>query len=347
LSVVAGMLAVAAQQNVSGRQIYITSYGERDIFDGSEKLCINCEQALKNALEQGWNVIHLLKLDTNLTRSFRLTERIIRFQGYNGAYTPLYHTRFGASFAPQDFVLVTGVGVLQILNAESDNAVAAFFHSQQEAIATWERHLDRMRLETMPLIEVYTEEEYLNSIVQIDQKLGDRFIAKHTLDIITYPIPFFEEFLRACNPNEQEVKKDMATVSARIQAFFTQVGYYKFLNICPMSVIEEFVRTGEMSDTCNIVYRPDPHALVERLQYLIKLLNEYPNFELALLNETQIRQIVPVPWMLKGDYGVFFYVQKPLDESSLLWLSINEPSLGNTLWNCGAKFPLDLETNRI
>jgi hypothetical protein len=84
-------------------------------------------------------------------------------------------------------------------------------------------------------------------------------------------------------------------------------------HIYPMQAIERLVKTGSYQK--NFYFRPTREDVVQHIEHLIRLLQSYERFDIALISDNQLDLLNRTEWDIKGDHTVMIGIM-PRNASS-------------------------------
>lgn len=278
------------------REIQMTYQGHRtlDRFGDHMNWWLS---ALRAALQNGYDISHLVTIDGSEARSERMVEHVLRLTGTVGSYRPRFFWRYGSLRYPYEMVIVPEVGAMICLGTGHDGQVdSALLLEDPREVELLRAHFGALATETKPLTNAHSRPEdkfrYLNTLLQMEEREGEAFLAAGGLCSHTAPYSWFREgsnWVRrmpawgAPDPSWMiELQK------RRSDAFFRNVATYRHCTICPKSAIVRLAVEGKGGHHApyTIVAREDR---LSQLENVIALLRTFDRYELALLNESEER----------------------------------------------------------
>jgi hypothetical protein len=323
-------------------EICMTFQGDYDISERSE-LNTEWNQAFRSVLQKGWNIRHLMRLNKNMNRSFKIISKIFHWMGYVGKYEPRYFSKYGTVSPAYELIIVKNVGALVCFNSgEYEYVDMALFIHQKEALEALGRYFDKLAVNTQPLVNLLSTNEYYNQTTEKDLIPGDHYICFHDLHTFTYPYQIWYNYLKRTISDPIELDLHANRIKSRLESFYDQIKRYRYRMICPAKAIEYLVKSSRYYQQSK--YRDaTKEDIIAHLRHLIWLLETYHNLEIALLDENQLDLLSPRNWEVKGEHSVFMSLHRVSDiefEETLMYISISEGTVAasfkdyyNDLWD--------------
>lgn len=288
-------------------RILLTFQGENEVFYGSENLHNIFDHEIETALREGIDVCHLLRLNKNINRSFKVIEKIINFLGYKGKYYPYYFNKYGTVKFPMEFIICEGVGALICFSSNNNECFdTAMFYYKEEDVSAIKKHFDLHFIEVSPLVENYSLEEFFKCVTEAENRMGDQFSVENEFATFTYPYSLWIKFLKRTVDDENIMNEHLRRINIRIQSFYEQIEQYKFRSIMNKEQIEKIAKTGKyLSD--NNYRKYNVEDIIEHFENIVLILKKYKNYQIALVNNVN-NLFSKVKWSVKGENSVFLYV---------------------------------------
>lgn len=331
IKAVIGLLHEAAHLE-KPEEILLTFQGDYDI---PEKSDLNKEwnQVFISVLQKGWNIRHLMRLNKNVNRSFRIVSKIFHWIGYTGKYEPMYFSKYGTASPAFELMIVKNVGALICFNAgESDYVDTALYIHQKEAMEALTGYFNKLAANTQPILDLLSIEEYFYQTTVKDKTPNNHYLCFHDLHMLTYPYQIWCRYLQRTIADPLVIAQHASRIKSRLESFYEQIERYKYRIICPTKAVEYLVK-------CNRYYiqgkyqEPTKEDIIEHIRHLIHLLETYHNLELALLEDNQKDLLSPRNWEVKGEHSVFMSLYGVTDaeyEENKMYISISEGTIAST-----------------
>ena len=305
--------AIAMMGAVSGpdpekRDVLLT-YQSHDTFDALPDRFGQWLAAVRSALDRGFDLVHLLRLDGDTDRWSRIVEYILGLTGAAGRYRPYYFNMYGVDPRGYDLLVVPGVAACLALATEQPGRIgAALVTSSPQEIDLLRAHFAVLQGQTRPLFRSFAESdgplEWLNVLARAEDREGDLYAVGLELSPRTEPYSWHSRALgwldSAGSLNLQALAEPR---KRRLDSFYRHVESYRFREICPRSAVLRLARTGE-SISLGPNVRLSPADRMAHLENLIALLNTFENYELALPTESEDRaHLSGCSWQVKCEIG--------------------------------------------
>ena len=353
------MYSEAARGSPDGRMIYLTYNGARNFLPRESELDQWFMLALRGAMERGWKVCQMARLDHNIQRSIELVDSIRAYLGAGadngGAYLPYYHSKqYGTLDVPDGLTLVPGVGALLVFaTKQADHVDAGIYFPENKArehVNLLIEHIERF-LQTpgvlKPLLRVYEtvkdnkpasdDLSFNEALLTYEQHAtGPIFLVKGGFGLASRPESSLADdstWLGSYTPEERAHWQRI--VRERIDNLLRHLERASYRAVCTMSAIEAFVEEGARArddDAYLLEAKLPPFKPEERWQQLervVALLRTYPNYELALLNRGDEEALVTTFWEVVGQQAVMLeaWPLQELQRRQQVNAEITEPTL--------------------
>jgi transcriptional regulator with XRE-family HTH domain len=331
LKTIISMLNEASNSDTP-EEILLTFQGDYDI---SERSDLNKEwnQAFISVLQRGWNIRHLMRLSKNMNRSFKIISKIFHWMGYKGKYEPSYFSKYGTVSPAFELIIIKNIGALVCFNSgENEFVDTGLYIRRKEALEALTSYFNKLAANTQPLVNLLCTDDYFAQTTVKEKTPGDHYICFHDFHTITYPYKTWYNYLHRTISDPIELKQHTDRIKSRLESFYDQVNRYRYRIICPAVAIEYLVKSSRYY-TYSKYRDATKEDIVEHLKHLIKLLETYPNFEFALLDENQMDLLSPRNWEVKGESSVFMSLYPVSDmqcEETLKYISISEGTIASS-----------------
>ena len=330
---------------VGAEEILDTTQGRASLFRhlGQED---RWSHAIRSAMHHNWNVVSLYRLTDDIERAFEAVREIRNLSVFPEQYIPRYFRRIGELRPPYNLLIVPHIGALLSLSTHNPAVGdAAFFYPAKHPdsapyIASLMDHFNLLFAETTQLARTYNlrSPEWEDTMTATCQVEADEFLANNTIDSVTMPPALHDELLkerlRLENVHSSMAFRRLKTQQTQLrEAFERHVRSFRYLTIMPRSSFEDAIRQCRYP----VPYHPnqyikvDKSQVVEHLEYLIRDLRRYDNYEIALIEDGHryAKDLLRTPWLVKGEAAVLTatYTESEEGEHLASELELTEPSI--------------------
>lgn len=193
------LLEIAASQKYGNNQtLYLTynndlNIADRDLIDGFRN-------ALLKVLNNGWNVILILRLDNNIKRTIELikfSRPLIR----TGRFKPYYINKYDTSAPGKENITIPEIGVLSCFSTKTNSEInCAFYFRNKIAIEVFKNYYEVLLPNyAQPLIHHYADEKSLDFshyLTKSEENIGNRFLYKYSVSILALPEDVYLKLLK-------------------------------------------------------------------------------------------------------------------------------------------------------
>jgi transcriptional regulator with XRE-family HTH domain len=313
-AVVAILKNVLEDDTSEARVIYLTFQSERDTFDGYPELHQIWHETVIEALNRGWTIHHLCRLSKNVQRSFRLVHQLMDWTNYPGSYNLYYFDKYGIQTPPMEIILVQGKGALLGFATDNHKDIdAALYLDHSKEVQVIEKYTEQLFSNVEPLVQILDLEQFFELNPVKDRKSGDHLLCMHDLSFLTVPFEVMENYLLISIPDEKDRAVHLGRIKESMLSFQRDIEHCSMRHIYPMQAIERLVKTGNYQK--NFYFRPTRESVVQHIKHLIRLLQTYERFEIALVGDNQLDLLNRTEWDIKGNHTVTIGIM-PRDPAS-------------------------------
>jgi hypothetical protein len=337
------ILATAPVPHSLDQAIQLTWQGEGALDPFNPPFGTDWVYEMRGALARGWKVKQIWRLNRDISRSVTLVQTMLDLVGA-GAYESFYIPKHETLQTPYDMLIVPDhAAALFFATADGSTVDSAVVTRDPAQIALYSAHFDLLAKSGQPLMESYPRRLVgLFDKVHAESELRSpgRLFVKYSPSVMTEPADFNSEtsfvaermrdlgFAGAALTQRLERRRE------RLMALLAHVETTDCRDICTMQSIEDIVSHGWYLENAQI--RPTKGAPVaERRQHLenaIAVLDRYPRFQLALLDEDEARELKvtrETMWEILGGERVLINACSidSDDQPVYMDITLNEPSI--------------------
>jgi transcriptional regulator with XRE-family HTH domain len=334
---------------VGAEEILDTTQGSSSLFRhlGQDD---RWSRTILSAMEHKWNVVSLYRMTGDLERAFEVIREIRNLSVCPEQYIPRYFRRIGELRPTYNLLIVPHIGALLALSTHNPSVVdTAFFYPATHPdsapyIDSLINHFNLLFAETVQLARTYKprSSEWEDTLTSTCQLEADEFMANNHIDTLTMPPSLHDEllkeWLRLENDQSSMAFRRLKTHQIqRREAFEHHVRSFKYLIIMPQRCFEDTLREGryalENPLYPNKYITVDTRQVVEHIEYLIRTLRRYDNFDIALIadRDPYAEELLRTPWLVKGEASVLIEPYTESEDGQHLVvaseLEITEPSV--------------------
>lgn len=296
--------------------ILITINNSVHPMDCSEEFNTQWKRILLSVLNKGWTVILLVRLSKDKRRIIKIIQDM-QFALSSGRYCIYYYNK--AETSPlNEIIIVPCRGALYCFSSKLKNQVdSAFLFESIKSIKLLSAHFSQFFTTARPLLHVYPSQmtiEYQKKFAEIEENLGDRYTFKGDISVITMPIDLYEKYLRISAKPEHEIALRLIYHRRRLEAFKTQIKYYKYKDIWFRESLEQLINEKNYPfDQYYILENNIPNSkdIAYHLENVIDMLEKYENYEIAIVSKKDYENLCKTIWMVKENNSVFIETFNP------------------------------------
>ncbi|HEY7124690.1 MAG TPA: hypothetical protein VH540_12115 [Ktedonobacterales bacterium] len=318
--------------------LFLTFQGAEDAFDDFPDLHERYIKALQGALQRGWQVCHLWRIDGDIRRSILLVEKILKLLG-TGRYRPWYLSSYGTLAPPYELLVIPKTAAMLCFATQNPRRVdAGLLTHDLEQVELQLTHFSQLRAMSQPLAHIYLPEDEARmwqAYAEAESEPGGRGVVKDGLSFVTEPPAWYSPdglMAQVIDLPESDRLAAVESQHRRYAAFQANIATSPYRDICPRRAIERLVRLGEApsNDRLPQGFTLDPQARRAQLERVVHLLRTHEQYELALIDEEE-EQFIPIEmfWEVVGQHTVLMlsWSTDMRGKDIIVELVINEPSI--------------------
>ncbi len=317
--------------------VLLSFQGPEDAFDDFPDLQAHYQQAILGALQRGWRIEHVLRLDHDARRSVLLVEGMLKLLG-TGRYLPVYIEQPGTLAPPYDLLVIPQtLGLLVFATQNPRRADAALLTYDLEQIELLRTHFYQLSALSVPLVQshiIQDDTAVLHIYADAEAGPGGRMAVKDKLSSLTEPPSWYQKdslLMQAAERMGAPVSGLIEQQRRRLAAFYAHAQTSSYRDICTRRRIEQMLHTGmhQYNDRISDVCLPWEER-IEQLEQTIHLLKTYERYELALIDSAE-EQLIPTEtsWEVtgKGTVLMMSWCDDDSGEEISVTLEIAEPTI--------------------
>lgn len=342
-SIISLLEHLPALPRLQNNTLMLSFQGAENAFGGFPELEEQFTRALQGALQHGWQVCHLLRLDQDVPRSISLVEEMFKVLG-TGRYQPYYLSQYGTLAPVYDLLIIPNRAAMLFFATQNPRRVdAALLTHDPEQIELFRTHFDQLYAMSQPLVRSYASADrdaIWEAYTTAESHLGGRVAVKDGLTFLTEPPTWYRTdrpLLQATGLRGPALTRIIELQQRRRAAFSRHVSTALYRDICPRRAIERLVNGGETNRNDQIFgLRLSVEERREQLEYTLFLIRTYGHYQLALIDEEE-QQAIPTEmfWEVAGNSTVLMntWATDISGKDVLVDVVINEPAIVQAFHN--------------
>jgi hypothetical protein len=300
------LLLTAMKKHNSREPILLTCNSDLLLSPGAQELARMLIQIMEELLRSGQEIILLVKVDDNGSRTVRIIENLHLLSA--GNLKVYYHKSAGESSFNKELCIVPKSGAICGFSTQSEGPPdSAFLFQSKQSIEIWSAKYYQDLSAAAPLLKAYPPQdsyEFQKVFADIEEYPGNKYVFKEGLSTTTMPSALYEKYLKLTGITGQELSYRIHLHNRRLEAFHVQIRSYQYKDIYFIEAIEELIEKNKYSFDENYILRnikPDNIDILCQLEYLVYLLQTYENYEIAFISKSDYPHIANINWMVKRD----------------------------------------------
>lgn len=291
-SIALALIEAAAGRKAGGQDIIRLSFLHDTGLFSTKMDLTKLGTLLMKAIDNGWSVVCLLRLDRNMERLVRMVEFAAPL-ARTGQLAPFCLKGYDAANMGREILIVPGEGALSCFTTNGAGEIDSCFYMQdQVAVDIFSGHFNTLLTTgAQAMIRYYAEAqstEYAQRMVECEQAAGKRFMIRDEFGMLTLPDSLFEKLCRTCLPTSS-LRPAMEFRRERMNAFWNNLKLFEHKDIYTFEAIEEWIRSRKYQFLGNHGMQTvilETQDLIEHLKHIIFLLEKYDNYHIALAHQS-------------------------------------------------------------
>ncbi len=331
------LLETAANQPCSSNEIiYISLNNDIEMMDFEEFDLNYLRQLLAKAIENGWEVLCIIRLDSNIKRIVKFM-RFVKPLIKTGKFKPYYLKKYDIFSMGKEIICVPGMGALSCYSTKPNLGVdCAFYLKTEVAVEVIKDYFD-MLLSTFaqPLVNYYEEAgntEYAYFLAESEEGIDNRILYKYGFSILTLPRGLYNRLLDRLSLPPHEAAIALEIYERRQSAFLTNLRRYKYKDIYILESVKQLIGSRQFSFYFHMgapLIELQTEDVIEILQNIVFLLNKYDNYSVAFRSYQTNKVSMEDEFfcVVKERQAVLLEAYEPSGDMPITRLSIEEPTV--------------------
>lgn len=337
--------------------IYLTYHNKLDEAFFCEEKLEYLKDLLINAAKNNWNIIFLIRLDNGINNTLRFIRFLLPLIK-TGKVSLYYLTAYESLSPRKEFYIVSGIGALSCFPIDIYSGTkCAFYFKNTSAINVLSEHADLlMKHNADNVIQYYgknMKNSFFSALTEVSERPGNQF-SYNIFNKLLIPNKLYIKLINQTSLSEEEKRISIFYYKKHFQGFLKNLHHYKFMDIFSSLTLDRLCQDRRLylyTYSGITVISVETEDIIECLEYVIHVINKYPNYCIAVIYNNNIDDFVKNSTLfIKERTVVFLDIHEPDDRSSNIRLSINEPVIVkgfteyyNSLWHKISSFNKDRE----
>lgn len=327
-----------SQQCKDNNIIYITYNNDLDIKAFSCNELMLWRDLLLNALNNGWYVIFLLRLNNNINRTIKFMNFVLPLMK-TGRFNIYYFKKYGVFATERELYVISGIGALSCFSTNPNSEISCAFYLENKAAVDILKDYFNVLLETYakPLIKYYSQDinsEYCCYLTEIEEDIGNRLIYNYGFSMLLLPENLYKKLIKRKNIPQCEKLTTLQYYKKQLNAIITNIHNYEYKDIYFADSIKILIKHRQFylyTYSGVEIIELEVQDIIEFLHNIINLLKTYDNYNIAFIsrNADSPIKIDDCYFMVKERHSVFFEVFEPSKNIPKVRLTIEEPMIVN------------------
>lgn len=312
--------------------IYLTFYNSMDmsLFSDNRIFCVR--NLLLKAIDNGWKITFLLRIDSNI-------ERVMRFMHFvlplicTGKIYIYYINKYDSLMTANEMYIVSGIGTLSCYPSEQSSVINCGFYIRNKAANdVLTNYLNLLiKNNTQSLIKYYLhdmKDEYHRTLSETTEKAGNQFNYNCSFHTSFIPEGLYKKLLLQTNLSQQEKLLSLHYYKRQLNGIIANLQNYKCNNIFFSETLENLIKNSTFflyTFSGIEMVKMGTQDMIEYLQNVIYYIMTFDNFNMAVIfHENNFEKTKVYNYVIKERRSVYLNVFGS-PESTSVQLSIEEP----------------------
>ncbi len=297
---------------------------------------INFRDSILKAINNGWNIIFLLKLNSSIYNVANFID-FARPLISTGKFHPYYFKKYNSFSTYQEFIIVPNIGMLLGLPNNSNSEIdTAFYFRNNVAINIFSNRIDSLVANhTNSLIKYYEPDnaiDYSNFLTEQENIIGNRILYKRDFSILIFPENLYEKLLKRKNLNDDEINISLEFYKRRLEAFLSNIHNYKYTDIYHIDCINNLIKYRKLYLYSHVkvsMINLEFEDVIDILKNIVTLLEKYNNYNISFISEHSNILDFVFYCMVKERTAVLIEIYDYSKDMPVVRLSTKEPIIVN------------------
>ncbi|WP_053956270.1 helix-turn-helix domain-containing protein [Inediibacterium massiliense] len=315
--------------------IVITFFTEFKCNSYLEKVYSQWNDVLLEVQKKGWSIYKVVNINNNAERNKKIINELLN-NIFSEKYNLYFWNKYDIVLQYREIMFIPNTGTLIVFfNRKSKKMDNAFLIKDIHALEVFQDYLslnnkylssliiDKVKFTSPNILENFTVYENLN---------GNRFIYNWCFHSISIPEELYDKIFLLYNKTikEKELSLFIEKQKNVKKDFHIQIQSYKFIEIYSKDFIENLVKTSKEPGAYLNSY--DVYILLKNIIYMLE---NYENYNIALINDQEKSIFDDFSWMIKESNVVLIHnFHQPIEENEKVCISITEPTMVHYVTNC-------------
>lgn len=324
----------ASNYKCNDNAIYISINSNTAISSYSDLICFR--SAILKAINNGWNILFLLKLNNNINNVINFVDFALPLIN-TGKFHPYYFKKYNPFSTYEEFIVVPEIGALLGLSNNLHSEInTAFYFRNKVAVNIFKNKLDTIIVShTNPLVKYYKPDnaiDYSNYLTKHEDIIGNRILYKRDFSILMLSENLYKKLLQRKNLKTDEINMALEFHKKRLKAFLSNIRCYKYTDIYHMDCINTLIKDRKFFLYLhNKIEEIDLEVadVIKLLENTLTLLNKYDNYNIAFISQDFNNDMhdFMLYYVIKERSAVMVETYKHSKNTPEVRLSIEEPML--------------------
>lgn len=289
-SIISLIETATMKKNKTNNIIYLTYYSNPDYSFFTETRINHFRNMLLKAIDSGWNILYLLRLDDNKERLLRLIHFLLPMI-HTGKINLYYLNPYANCSIAKEMCVVSGIGALSCYPSNQNATInCGFYLKNKSAINLFTDYLNiLLRDNAQNLIKYYPEvsnKEYHFTISKVKQNAGSTYYYNWYFSFFLIPEKIYEKLLSKTPLTKEVQQLSLDNYKIQLSEFIENMQRHS----CTMIYLSEFIENLIHHHTLSLYTYSgvetvplEPIEIIKFLENIIHFILSYDNLHVGII----------------------------------------------------------------
>ncbi|WP_027630157.1 helix-turn-helix domain-containing protein [Ruminiclostridium cellobioparum] len=337
LSAAISLLETAVNQTQQeDKTVFLTFNSDLGLHTLPNNKVTQFKELLLRTINNGWDVVFLLRLTNNTSRTLKFINFILPFMK-TGRLNLYYFKKYGVFAAERELCIISDIGALSCFSTNPTSEISCAFYLESKAAVNILKDYFNLLLSNYAklLIKYYPEDmsaDYFCLLTESEENMGTRYVYNYGLSKFFLPEKLYKKLMGSKNMPSEAIQMYLKDHKRQINTIISNIQNYWHKDIFPVDTIKKLICHRQLylyTYSGVEVLELKVRDIIEILQNIINILQKFSNYNIAFLSPDGDSTLIinDLYCTVKERHSVQFEAFKPASGKPQVRLSIEEPML--------------------
>ncbi len=337
LSAAISLLETAVSQTRrEDKSIFLTLNSDMELHTLPYNKLAHFKELLLRTINHGWDVVFLLRLTNNTSRTLKFINFILPFMK-TGRLNLYYFKKYGVFATERELCIISGVGALSCFSTSPTSEINCAFYLESKAAVNLLKDYFNILLSnhSKPLIKHYPRDmntDYYCMLTESEENIGTRYVYNYGLGDFLLPEKLYKKIMGRKNMPYEAMQMSLKYRKRHVNAIISNIKSYEHKDIYLVDSIKKLISRRQLyifTYSGVEIVELKVKDVIEILKNMITILQKYSNYNMAFLSPDSDSTLIinDLYCTVKERHSVHFEAFKPSGDKPQVRLTIEEPML--------------------